>query len=222
MSAQSPVMVSPAAEPAIRESHPDPTHEPVSPEVVSASSAAPSPSTATPADSQPKPERLSTVALITQMLQSAPKTSDLIFSPGRAPMVEVNGQLRQLKIEGIEYLKPDDTARIAADLIGRNAIAVQKLKDEGSADISFSIPKLSRFRVNIFTQRGTCAVVMRVIASSVPTFTQLNLPAELTKVAELRNGIVLVTGPTGSGKSSTLAAIVNQDQRGKGLSRPHH
>ncbi len=210
MSAQSPVMVSPAAEPAIRESHPDPTHEPVSPEVVSASSAAPSPSAPTPADGQPKPERLSTVALITQMLQSAPKTSDLIFSPGRAPMVEVNGQLRQLKIEGIEYLKPDDTARIAADLIGRNAIAVQKLKDEGSADISFSIPKLSRFRVNIFTQRGTCAVVMRVIASSVPTFTQLNLPAELTKVAELRNGIVLVTGPTGSGKSSTLAAIVNQ------------
>ena len=210
MSAQSPVMVSPAAEPAIRESHPDPTHEPVSPEVVSASSAVPSPSAAAPAEAQPKPERLSTVALITQMLQSAPKTSDLIFSPGRAPMVEVNGQLRQLKIEGIEYLKPDDTARIAADLIGRNAVAVQKLKDEGSADISFSIPKLSRFRVNIFTQRGTCAVVMRVIASSVPTFTQLNLPAELTKVAELRNGIVLVTGPTGSGKSSTLAAIVNQ------------
>jgi twitching motility protein PilT len=206
MSAQSPVLVSPAGEPAIRESHPDPTHEPVSSEVAAASTVA----SAAPVDGQAKPERLSTPALITQMLQSAPKTSDLIFSPGRAPMVEVNGQLRQLKIEGIEYLKPDDTARIAADLIGRNAIAVQKLKDEGSADISYSIPKLSRFRVNIFTQRGTCAVVMRVIASSIPTFAQLNLPEELTKVGELRNGIVLVTGPTGSGKSSTLAAIVNQ------------
>jgi twitching motility protein PilT len=144
------------------------------------------------------------------MLQAAPKTSDLIFSPGRAPMVELHGQLRQLKIPGITVLMPEDTARIAGELIGRNAIAVQKLKEEGSCDISYSLPKISRFRVNIFTQRGSCAIVMRVIASVIPSFSDLNLPMELSNIAELRNGIVLVTGPTGSGKSSTLAAIVNQ------------
>ncbi len=148
--------------------------------------------------------------LIHSMLQAAPKTSDLIFSPGRAPMVELHGQLRQLKIANITVLTPEDTARLAGELIGRNAIAVQKLKEEGSCDISYSLPKLSRFRVNIFTQRGSCAIVMRVIPSTIPTFTDLNLPMELAKIADLRNGIVLVTGPTGSGKSSTLAAIVNQ------------
>ncbi|HXW17973.1 MAG TPA: PilT/PilU family type 4a pilus ATPase [Candidatus Acidoferrales bacterium] len=148
--------------------------------------------------------------LIHNMLQAAPKTSDLIFSPGRAPMVELHGQLRQLKIPGITVLSPEDTARLAGELIGRNAIAVQKLKEEGSCDISYSLPKLSRFRVNIFTQRGSCAIVMRVIPSTIPTFTDLNLPMELAKITDLRNGIVLVTGPTGSGKSSTLAAIVNQ------------
>ncbi|MFZ0738362.1 MAG: PilT/PilU family type 4a pilus ATPase [Candidatus Acidiferrales bacterium] len=163
-----------------------------------------------PVSPRPVPATISTPELITRMLQAAKQTSDLIFSPGRAPMVELHGQLRQMKIAGVEVLRPEDTARIAADLIGHNAHAVAKLKEEGSCDISYSLPKVSRFRVNIFTQRGTCAVVMRVIPSSVPTFSQLNLPAELTKIGELRNGIVLVTGPTGSGKSSTLAAIVNQ------------
>jgi twitching motility protein PilT len=153
---------------------------------------------------------MSAPELITKMLRAAPKTSDLIFSPGRAPMVELHGQLRQMKIDNVTVLTPEDTARIAGELIGRNTIAVQKLRDEGSCDISYSLPKLSRFRVNIFTQRGSCAIVMRVIPSVVPTFTELNLPMELASIAGLRNGIVLVTGPTGSGKSSTLAAVVNQ------------
>ena len=148
--------------------------------------------------------------IIASMLQAAPKTSDLIFSPGRAPQVEVHGQLVQLKIKGVGVLTAEDTARIAADLIGRNALAVDKLKQEGSCDISYSLPKVSRFRVNIFTQRGTCAIVMRVIASSVPDFKSLKLPLQLAEAAELRPGIVLVTGPTGSGKSSTLAAFVNK------------
>ncbi|HEY4739717.1 MAG TPA: PilT/PilU family type 4a pilus ATPase [Candidatus Acidoferrales bacterium] len=148
--------------------------------------------------------------LISKMLKAAPKTSDLIFSPGRAPMVELHGQLRQMKIDNVSVLTPEDTARIAGELIGRNTIAVQKLRDEGSCDISYSLPRISRFRVNIFTQRGSCAIVMRVIPSVVPTFTELNLPMELASIAGLRNGIVLVTGPTGSGKSSTLAAVVNQ------------
>jgi twitching motility protein PilT len=144
------------------------------------------------------------------MLQAAKNTSDLIFSPGRAPQVEVNGQLVQLKIPGVGVLRPEDTARIAANLIGRNAHAVAKLREEGSCDISYSLAKVSRFRVNVFTQRGSCAIVMRVIASAVPDFKTLALPPVLEQAASLRPGIVLVTGPTGSGKSSTLAAFINK------------
>ena len=144
------------------------------------------------------------------MLRAAPKTSDLIFSPGRAPQVEISGQLMQLKISGVGLLSAEDTARIASELIGRNALAVEKLKNEGSCDISYSLAKVSRFRVNVFTQRGSCAVVMRVIPSSVPTFQDLHLPPQLSEACDMRPGIVLVTGPTGSGKSSTLAAMVNR------------
>jgi twitching motility protein PilT len=151
-----------------------------------------------------------TANLIATMLRAAKNTSDLIFSPGRAPQVEVSGQLMQLRITGVGMLDAEDTARIAADLIGRNNHAVEKLKNEGSCDLSYSLPKISRFRVNIFTQRGSCAIVMRVIASNVPDFQSLKIPAALGEAAELRPGIVLVTGPTGSGKSSTLAAFVNK------------
>jgi twitching motility protein PilT len=161
----------------------------------------------------PAPEPISippTPNIIASMLQAAPKTSDLIFSPGRAPQVEVHGKLVQLKIKGVGVLSAEDTARIAADLIGRNSLAVDKLKQEGSCDISYSLPKVSRFRVNIFTQRGTCAIVMRVIATEVPSFKSLKLPPQLADAAEVRPGIVLVTGPTGSGKSSTLAAFVDK------------
>ncbi|HEX2776232.1 MAG TPA: PilT/PilU family type 4a pilus ATPase, partial [Candidatus Acidoferrales bacterium] len=169
------------------------------------------PTTAAAAPAPP----VSTPVIIATMLRAAPKISDLIFSPGRAPQVEVNGELVQLKIPGVGVLKPDDTARIAVDLMGGNKLALDKLREEGSCDISYSVPKLSRFRVNIFTQRGTCGIVMRVIPTEVPDFKSLNLPAELNEAAELRPGIVLVTGPTGSGKSSTLAAFVgkiNQDR----------
>jgi twitching motility protein PilT len=153
---------------------------------------------------------VATNTIIATMLRAAPKISDLIFSPGRAPQVEVNGELVQLKIPGVGMLKPDDTARIANDLMGRSKHALEKLKEEGSCDISYSVPKLSRFRVNIFTQRGSCGIVMRVIPTDVPDFKSLNLPPELNEAAKLRPGIVLVTGPTGSGKSSTLAAFVDK------------
>jgi twitching motility protein PilT len=153
---------------------------------------------------------VATNTIIATMLRAAPKISDLIFSPGRAPQVEVNGELVQLKIAGVGVLKPDDTARIANDLMGRSKHALEKLKEEGSCDISYSVPKLSRFRVNIFTQRGSCGIVMRVIPTDVPDFKSLNLPPELNEAAQLRPGIVLVTGPTGSGKSSTLAAFVDK------------
>jgi twitching motility protein PilT len=143
------------------------------------------------------------------MLKSAKGVSDLIFSPGRPPQVEVTGRLLAVKVPGLEMLTPADTARIAADLIGANKIAAQTLKDEGAADLSYSISGVGRFRTNIFRQRGTHAIVMRVIATKVPTFEELHVPEELKKIVELKNGIVLVTGPTGSGKSSTLAAVID-------------
>ena len=152
---------------------------------------------------------LATSALIAGMLKSAKGVSDLIFSPGRPPQVEVTGRLLAVKVPGLEMLTPADTARIAADLIGTNKIAAQTLKDEGAADLSYSIPGVGRFRTNIFRQRGTHAIVMRVIATKIPSFEELRVPEELKKVAELKNGIVLVTGPTGSGKSSTLAAVID-------------
>jgi twitching motility protein PilT len=153
---------------------------------------------------------MATPSIISAMLRFSRRASDLIFSPGRLPQVEANGQLVGVKIPSVEILTSEDTARIAADLIGGNKQAVEKLREQGSCDISYSLPKLSRFRVNIFTQRGSCAIVMRVIPSTVPTFEDLHLPPQLRDITKLRNGIVLVTGPTGSGKSSTLAAILDE------------
>src|SRR5437867_622666 len=84
------------------------------------------------------------------------------------------------------------------------------LKEQGSCDLSYSLPSQCRFRVNIFVQRGSHAIVMRVIPKSIPSFADLKLPPQLGEIANLRNGIVLVTGPTGSGKSSTMAAILDR------------
>jgi twitching motility protein PilT len=92
----------------------------------------------------------------------------------------------------------------------RSEFAARKLEQDGSADFSYSLPQVARFRVNAFKQRGTYAIVMRVIPNVIPDFASLNLPEQLAAIVQLRNGIVLVTGPTGSGKSSTLAAIVNR------------
>jgi twitching motility protein PilT len=153
-----------------------------------------------------------TPVLLTAMLQTSSKISDLFLSPGKPPMVEINGRLAPT---GPRALSADDTRRMASDLIGDNKNALAALREQGSCDVSYSLPNSARFRVNIFMQRGSCAIVMRVIPSKIPDFVSLNLPAELREIANLRNGVVLVTGPTGSGKSSTLAAIIdliNQQQ----------
>ncbi len=164
-----------------------------------------------PAAGAPQPaQAIPTNSIISAMLRTSKKISDLIFSPGRAPQVELNGQLIPVKIAQIPMLTAEDTARIAADLLGNNLTAARKLREEGSCDVSYSLPPLARFRVNIFTQRGSCAIVMRVIPNVIPDFESLNLPPQLQQLCELKNGIVLVTGPTGSGKSSTLAAVLNK------------
>jgi twitching motility protein PilT len=165
--------------------------------------------TAAPTASAPQ-RTIHTAQLVTAMLKSSPHVSDLIFSPGRAPQVEVSGQLVALKYKGLECLTSQDTDLIAKDIMGKNETPARKLEDEGSADLSYGITGVGRFRVNIFKQRGSCAIVMRVVPDKIPGFDELHLPAVLKEIVELRNGVVLVTGPTGSGKSSTLAAILDK------------
>jgi twitching motility protein PilT len=159
---------------------------------------------------QPAQSKIPVPKLIEAMLKSGEHVSDLIFSPGRAPQVEISGQLVQLKFKGLECLTPQDTKQIACDLMGSNEHPVRKLEEDGSADLSYGITGVGRFRVNIFRQRGSCAIVMRVIPDKIPGFEELHLPRQLEEIVELRNGIVLVTGPTGSGKSSTLAAVLDK------------
>jgi twitching motility protein PilT len=150
-------------------------------------------------------------ALLLAMLQMSSHVSDLIFSPGSHPHVEVSGQLVPVKIPGlVSVLSAEATQRIAAELMGDNPSAIAMLKQQGSCDISYSLPGTARFRVNVFVQRGSHAIVMRVIPKSIPSFTDLKLAEELARIIDLKNGIVLVTGPTGSGKSSTLAAVLDR------------
>src|ERR1022692_3953764 len=151
-----------------------------------------------------------TSVLLAGMLRASEKVSDLIFSPGRPPQVEIHGQLTAIEISGGSTLSADDTRRIAADLIGNNKQAINTLREQGSCDVSYGLPGMARFRVNVFIQRGSCAIVMRVIPTVIPTFSSLHLPAQLEEAAKVRNGIILVTGGTGSGKSSTLAALIDR------------
>jgi twitching motility protein PilT len=158
---------------------------------------------------------MATHTLLASILRANAQVSDLIFSPGRMPQVEVNGQLIAVQGAGLGPLSADDTRRIASDLIGENKQAIAILREQGFCDVSYGLPGVARFRVNVFIQRGSCAVVMRVIATSIPPLASLGLPQPLAEVAHLRDGIVLVTGPRGSGKSSTLAALldsINQEQ----------
>jgi twitching motility protein PilT len=155
------------------------------------------------------PGAIATPSLIELMLGTGEGISDLIFSPGRPPQVEKYGQLVAVPVDGLGTLKPEDTARIASDLIGGKEQVLRTLTEAGACDLSYALPGLSRFRVNVFRQRGSFAIVMRAIPPRVPTLKELNLPASLENAAHLKNGIVLVTGPTGSGKSSTLAALID-------------
>ena len=149
------------------------------------------------------------IAVLRQMLRASDKVSDLIFSPGRPPQDELTGKLQPVRIGGLEMLTPAHTAGIAKLIIGNQHTATESLEKTGSADLSFSAPGEGRFRVNIFKQRGTHAIIMRVIPMNPPRFEDFNLPDQLKEIIGIKNGVVLVTGPTGSGKSSTLAAIID-------------
>jgi len=159
--------------------------------------------------------RVATPALLSGMLRAAEKISDLIFSPGRPPQVQVYGQMIPVQVAGLTVLSADDTRHIAADLIGDNKQAIYTLREHGSCDISYGLPGLARFRVNVFIQRGSCAVVMRVIPTNIPDFSALRLPQQLSEITKLRDGIFLVTGSAGSGKSSTMAVLLDAINREK-------
>ncbi|HMQ03372.1 MAG TPA: PilT/PilU family type 4a pilus ATPase [Pyrinomonadaceae bacterium] len=147
--------------------------------------------------------------VLTRMLAAGDKVSDLIFSPGRPPQVELTGELQGVAIAGLERLSTQNIRAMADLMLLGNQQGSEVLDKKGSTDISYSVPGLCRFRVNIFMQRGTHAIVMRVIPTKPPNWQELDLPVGVVSAAELKNGLVLVTGPTGSGKSTTLAAVID-------------
>ena len=149
-------------------------------------------------------------AILEAMLKISDRVSDLNFSVGRPPQVEVDGQLVPVTFPGLPRLTPFQTETIVMHMLRGDRGLARTLMTSGSVDLSYSIPRKTRFRVNVFSQRGTYAIVLRVIPEGIPTLEALKLPRELVNIANLKNGIVLVTGPTGSGKSTTLAALVNE------------
>lgn len=149
-------------------------------------------------------------AILEAMLKMSERVSDLNFSVGRQPQVEIDGQLVAVNFPGLPRLTPYQTEMIAMHMLRGDRELTRTLLTNGSVDLSYSIPQKTRFRVNVFAQRGTYAIVLRVIPEGIPTLESLHLPAELSNICNLKNGIVLVTGPTGSGKSTTLAALIHK------------
>jgi len=148
--------------------------------------------------------------ILDKMLSVADNISDLNFSVGRPPQVEINGRLTPVEIKGLRSLTAYQTEIIAMSLLEGNTDAARRLLQTGSTDIGYAITNKTRFRVNIFKQRSAISVVMRVIPTHIPTIDSLVLPPQLGEASHLKNGIVLLTGPTGSGKTSTLAAIIDK------------
>ncbi len=155
--------------------------------------------------------------LLEAMLNVSPGISDLNISVGRPPQVEIDGQLKGVAFAGIEKLAPYHTEQVVMRLLQGKRDAADKLVRTGSTDLSYSLAGRTRFRVNIFAQRGSYCIVLRVIPTKIPTIEELGIPPQLSEIVKDRNGIVLVTGPTGSGKSTTLAAIIKKFNTDKAM-----
>ncbi len=153
---------------------------------------------------------LDVAPIIEQMLLTSDNVSDLNFSCGQKPQVEINGTLYSASPLGLGRLSAYQTEMIAMSILRDNADAAAQLAKFRTADLSYALPGKCRFRVNIFQQRNSYSIVMRVIPHEIPSFESLALPDTLADIANIRNGVVLLTGPTGSGKSSTLAAIIDR------------
>jgi twitching motility protein PilT len=139
------------------------------------------------------------------------KASDIHLTVGSSPVFRIHGDLKRY---GQDVLKPDDTEGMAKAVIPEELW--EEFKERGELDLSYAIPGVSRFRVNAYHQRSCISIALRVVPTKIPTLEELNLPEVLTKIAEKPQGLVLVTGPTGSGKSTTLASMIqymNQTMR---------
>jgi twitching motility protein PilT len=149
--------------------------------------------------------------ILTNMLDSHDNVSDLNITPGKPLQVESSGQLAAVDLgPGFSILTPFQTEVLALNLINNDRKHLETLLREGSCDLSYQLSTKARFRVNIFSRSGKYAIVLRKLETTIPTIEQLNLPASFHKMAEEKNGIIFVTGATGSGKSTSLAALLDK------------
>jgi len=148
--------------------------------------------------------------ILTRMLDSQDHVSDLNITVGKPFQVESSGQLTAVDFDPpYEKLTPFQTEMVALNLIRGDRRLTENLVTQGSCDSSYELQGRARFRVNIFSQQGCYSIVMRKLETRIPTLQDLNLPEAFEKMAEEKNGIILVTGATGSGKSTSLAAMLN-------------
>ncbi len=149
--------------------------------------------------------------ILGRMLDSYKNVSDLNITVGKPFQVESSGELASVELDPpIQKLTPFQTEIFALNLINQDRRLTEALISQGSSDSSYELPGKARFRVNIFSQRGNYSIVLRKLETRIPTVTDLNLPEAFKKMAEEKNGIIIVTGATGSGKSTSLAAILNE------------
>jgi twitching motility protein PilT len=149
--------------------------------------------------------------VLNHILDNYPNMSDINLTVGKPVQVEIDSKLAPVSFATpILSLTPFQTETFAMQLIRKDRRAIRLLLEEGSTDTSYGIDERARFRVNIFSGRGNYSIVMRRLATHIPTVEELNLPPILHKIGMEKNGLVLVTGATGSGKSSTLAAVLQK------------
>ena len=149
--------------------------------------------------------------LMGQVLEQHPDVADVIITTGKAIQAEVHGELKDaVTTPDLGKISPLLTKAMALALIGENARLQKALSAKGSCDLSYALPGKGRFRVNIFSQRGSLALVMRRLPSRIPGMEELGLPQAFLDMVPEKNGLILVTGGTGSGKSNSLAALIDR------------
>jgi twitching motility protein PilT len=149
--------------------------------------------------------------LLTAMLDSHDDVSDLNVTVGRPLQVEAAGELVPVPVDPeVEALTPFQTEIFALNLMNNDRRLAEHLLRQGSCDLSYSLAGRARFRVNIFSQRGTVSLVLRKLETKIPTIDELQLPPAFKKMPDEKNGLILITGATGSGKTTSLAALLNE------------
>ena len=156
--------------------------------------------------------------ILTTMLAAQPEVSDLLFTVDRPLQVEAYGELKPVDFDPpIPQLTPFQTEMVALNIIGDNMPHLEHLLLHGSCDAAYALSDKARFRVNIFSQRGNYSIVCRQLNTVIPTIEKLNMPEILKEIPKEKTGLVLVTGATGSGKSTTLAAVLNEINKAKAI-----